>query len=179
MDEDDFDCYDGYEAQVYDLPEQMQSFCDKYDIRINSRVRKNWMKHGSEILATESGRFDWQLLNEVDIREIIDCSCWSSMLLGKSSCSHVEMGQTMLLNDKLSVVPMDISLSTEKKRQLLIEEGTSILGMYHPASNIDNEASGVPVGEYQLAHHESQVIQPGKCSGKLQLFNYHIVLFGY
>ncbi|GJT39305.1 putative reverse transcriptase domain, reverse transcriptase zinc-binding domain protein [Tanacetum coccineum] len=32
MDEDDLDCYNGYEAQVYDLPEQMQAFCDHYDI---------------------------------------------------------------------------------------------------------------------------------------------------
>ncbi|GJR29408.1 hypothetical protein Tco_1105640 [Tanacetum coccineum] len=38
LDEDNLDCYDGYEARVYDLPEQMQAFCDHYDIRINSRV---------------------------------------------------------------------------------------------------------------------------------------------
>ncbi|GKB21440.1 hypothetical protein Tco_0855363 [Tanacetum coccineum] len=34
MDEDELDCYDGYEAQVYDLPEKMQAFCDDYDIRL-------------------------------------------------------------------------------------------------------------------------------------------------
>ncbi|GKC63908.1 hypothetical protein Tco_1096506, partial [Tanacetum coccineum] len=38
--EDDLDFYDGYEAQAYDLPEQMQTFCDKFDIRFRSRVRK-------------------------------------------------------------------------------------------------------------------------------------------
>ncbi|GKC25303.1 hypothetical protein Tco_1027453 [Tanacetum coccineum] len=37
---DDLDFYDGYEAQAYDLPEQMQTFCDKFDIRFRSRVRK-------------------------------------------------------------------------------------------------------------------------------------------
>ncbi|GJR19949.1 zinc knuckle CX2CX4HX4C containing protein, partial [Tanacetum coccineum] len=35
--EDDLDCYDGYEAQVYDLTEQEQAFCDRYDICLNSR----------------------------------------------------------------------------------------------------------------------------------------------
>ncbi|GJZ18992.1 hypothetical protein Tco_0555582 [Tanacetum coccineum] len=34
------DCYDGYEAQVYDLPEQMQALCDQFDIRLISRIRK-------------------------------------------------------------------------------------------------------------------------------------------
>ncbi|GKF58040.1 hypothetical protein Tco_0171577, partial [Tanacetum coccineum] len=38
--DDYLDCYDGYEAQVYDLPEQVQAFCDQYDIRLNSRGRK-------------------------------------------------------------------------------------------------------------------------------------------
>ena len=38
--EDDLDCYEGYEAQVCDLPEKMQAFCDRYDIRMSSRVRK-------------------------------------------------------------------------------------------------------------------------------------------
>ncbi|GKD56656.1 U5 small nuclear ribonucleoprotein helicase [Tanacetum coccineum] len=38
--EDDLDFYDGYEAQVYNLPEQMQTFCDQFDIRLRSRVRK-------------------------------------------------------------------------------------------------------------------------------------------
>ncbi|GKE10366.1 hypothetical protein Tco_1413917, partial [Tanacetum coccineum] len=28
--EDDLDCFDGYEAQVYDLTEQEQAFCDRY-----------------------------------------------------------------------------------------------------------------------------------------------------
>ncbi|GJR11499.1 hypothetical protein Tco_0794151 [Tanacetum coccineum] len=36
----DLDFYDGYEAQVYDLPEQMQTFCDQFDIHIRSHVRK-------------------------------------------------------------------------------------------------------------------------------------------
>ncbi|GJR70976.1 hypothetical protein Tco_0017041 [Tanacetum coccineum] len=43
LDEDDFDCYDRYEAQVYDLPEKMHAFCDHFDIRVNSRVRK-WFR---------------------------------------------------------------------------------------------------------------------------------------
>ncbi|GKA70040.1 zinc knuckle CX2CX4HX4C containing protein [Tanacetum coccineum] len=38
--EDDLDCYDGYEAQVYNLNEGEQAFCDQYDIRLNSRHRK-------------------------------------------------------------------------------------------------------------------------------------------
>ncbi|GKE07755.1 hypothetical protein Tco_1411306, partial [Tanacetum coccineum] len=37
MDKDDLDCYDGYEAQVYDIPERLQTHCDDYDIRLNSR----------------------------------------------------------------------------------------------------------------------------------------------
>ncbi|GJW52913.1 zinc knuckle CX2CX4HX4C containing protein [Tanacetum coccineum] len=40
LDEDDLDCYDGYEAQVYDLPEQMQAFFDHYDIHVNSQIKK-------------------------------------------------------------------------------------------------------------------------------------------
>ncbi|GKC26646.1 zinc knuckle CX2CX4HX4C containing protein [Tanacetum coccineum] len=40
MEDDDLDCYDGYEAQIYDLPEQMQAFRDHYDIRLNSHVKK-------------------------------------------------------------------------------------------------------------------------------------------
>ncbi|GKA80457.1 hypothetical protein Tco_0787053, partial [Tanacetum coccineum] len=38
--EDDLDFYDGYEAQVYDSPEQMHTFCDQFDIRLLSHVRK-------------------------------------------------------------------------------------------------------------------------------------------
>nr|GEY03720.1 zinc knuckle CX2CX4HX4C [Tanacetum cinerariifolium] len=38
--EDDLDCYDGYEAHVYDLSEKEQAFCYQYDIRLNSRCRK-------------------------------------------------------------------------------------------------------------------------------------------
>ncbi|GJY04486.1 zinc knuckle CX2CX4HX4C containing protein [Tanacetum coccineum] len=38
--EDDLDFYDGYEAQVYNLPEQMQTFCDQFDNRPRSHVRK-------------------------------------------------------------------------------------------------------------------------------------------
>ncbi|GKD50375.1 hypothetical protein Tco_1279351 [Tanacetum coccineum] len=38
--EDDLDFYDGYEAHVYDLLEQMQTFCDQFDIRFCSRVKK-------------------------------------------------------------------------------------------------------------------------------------------
>nr|GEZ98205.1 hypothetical protein [Tanacetum cinerariifolium] len=40
IEEDNLDCYDGYEAQIYDLPEQMHASCDHFDIRLNSRVRK-------------------------------------------------------------------------------------------------------------------------------------------
>ncbi|GJV14128.1 serine/threonine-protein kinase RUNKEL [Tanacetum coccineum] len=38
--EDDLNDYDGYEAQVYDLPEHMQSCCDRFDIRLKGRIRK-------------------------------------------------------------------------------------------------------------------------------------------
>ncbi|GJZ01503.1 gag-pol polyprotein [Tanacetum coccineum] len=40
LDEDDLDCYDGYEAQVYDIPEGLHYYFDGYDIRLNSRGRK-------------------------------------------------------------------------------------------------------------------------------------------
>ncbi|GKE75122.1 hypothetical protein Tco_1537163 [Tanacetum coccineum] len=38
--EDDLDCNDGYEAPVYDLTEQEQAICNRYDIGLNSRRRK-------------------------------------------------------------------------------------------------------------------------------------------
>ncbi|GKC79019.1 zinc knuckle CX2CX4HX4C containing protein, partial [Tanacetum coccineum] len=38
LEDDDLDCYDGYEAQLYDIPDEMQKFCDNYDIRLKSRV---------------------------------------------------------------------------------------------------------------------------------------------
>ncbi|GJW44848.1 zinc knuckle CX2CX4HX4C containing protein [Tanacetum coccineum] len=40
MEDDDLDCYDGYEAQIYDVPWNLQKFCDQYDVLLNSRVRK-------------------------------------------------------------------------------------------------------------------------------------------
>ncbi|GJZ17927.1 hypothetical protein Tco_0554050 [Tanacetum coccineum] len=40
LEDDDMSFYDGYEAQVYDLPDQMHSFCDQFDIRLNGCVRK-------------------------------------------------------------------------------------------------------------------------------------------
>ncbi|GJX70191.1 zinc knuckle CX2CX4HX4C containing protein [Tanacetum coccineum] len=40
MEEDDLDCYDGYEAHIYDLPKQMQAFCDHCDIHLKSHARK-------------------------------------------------------------------------------------------------------------------------------------------
>ncbi|GJQ92197.1 zinc knuckle CX2CX4HX4C containing protein [Tanacetum coccineum] len=41
--EADLDGYDGYETPVYDLNKQEQSFCDQYDIRLNSRRRKSFI----------------------------------------------------------------------------------------------------------------------------------------
>ncbi|GJS53893.1 reverse transcriptase domain-containing protein [Tanacetum coccineum] len=38
--EDNLDCYDGYEAQLYELTEQERAICDRFDIRLNSRCRK-------------------------------------------------------------------------------------------------------------------------------------------
>ncbi|GJR33138.1 zinc knuckle CX2CX4HX4C containing protein [Tanacetum coccineum] len=38
LEDDDLDCYDGYEAPLYDIPDEMQKFCDNYDIRLKSRV---------------------------------------------------------------------------------------------------------------------------------------------
>ncbi|GKD64465.1 zinc knuckle CX2CX4HX4C containing protein [Tanacetum coccineum] len=38
--EGDLDCYNGYEAQVYDIVEKDQVFCDQYDIRLNRCCRK-------------------------------------------------------------------------------------------------------------------------------------------
>ncbi|GKF81349.1 hypothetical protein Tco_0239951, partial [Tanacetum coccineum] len=40
LEDDDLYCYDGYEAQLYDLSDEMQKFCDHYDVRLKSRVRK-------------------------------------------------------------------------------------------------------------------------------------------
>nr|GFA07616.1 hypothetical protein [Tanacetum cinerariifolium] len=40
MEDDDLDCFDRYEAQVYNLFRKSQAFCDNYDIRLNNRVRK-------------------------------------------------------------------------------------------------------------------------------------------
>ncbi|GKG14587.1 hypothetical protein Tco_0354187, partial [Tanacetum coccineum] len=37
---DDLDCYDGYEAQVYDISKKKQVFCDQYDICLNRHCRK-------------------------------------------------------------------------------------------------------------------------------------------
>nr|GEW61889.1 hypothetical protein [Tanacetum cinerariifolium] len=41
--EADLDGYNGYETSVYDLNEQEQSFCDQYDICLNSRRRKSFI----------------------------------------------------------------------------------------------------------------------------------------
>ncbi|GKE77020.1 hypothetical protein Tco_1543140, partial [Tanacetum coccineum] len=38
---DDLDCYDGYEAQLYELTKQQRAICDRFDIRLNSRCRKH------------------------------------------------------------------------------------------------------------------------------------------
>ncbi|GJY63636.1 hypothetical protein Tco_0465096 [Tanacetum coccineum] len=40
LEDDDLDCYDGYEAKIYNLSRKSRAFCDNYDIRLNSRVRK-------------------------------------------------------------------------------------------------------------------------------------------
>ncbi|GJV67686.1 zinc knuckle CX2CX4HX4C containing protein [Tanacetum coccineum] len=40
LEDDDLACYDGYEAKLYNLSGKSQAFCDNYDIRLNSRVRK-------------------------------------------------------------------------------------------------------------------------------------------
>ncbi|GJT54725.1 hypothetical protein Tco_0989779 [Tanacetum coccineum] len=37
---DDLDWFDGYKAQIYDLHEQILAFCNQFDIRLNSHVRK-------------------------------------------------------------------------------------------------------------------------------------------
>ncbi|GJR48183.1 hypothetical protein Tco_1316286 [Tanacetum coccineum] len=41
--EADLDGYDRYETPVYDLNEQEKSFCDQYDIRLNSHRRKSFI----------------------------------------------------------------------------------------------------------------------------------------
>nr|GEY93758.1 zinc knuckle CX2CX4HX4C [Tanacetum cinerariifolium] len=38
--EDDLDRYDGYEAHIYDLTEQEQALCDRYDICLNGHCKK-------------------------------------------------------------------------------------------------------------------------------------------
>ncbi|GKD12423.1 hypothetical protein Tco_1196830 [Tanacetum coccineum] len=40
MEDDDLDCYDGYGAQIYDLPMKAQNFCDQFDSRLRGRNRK-------------------------------------------------------------------------------------------------------------------------------------------
>ncbi|GKA87159.1 zinc knuckle CX2CX4HX4C containing protein [Tanacetum coccineum] len=39
LEDDDLDCYDSYEAQLYDLSDEMLKFCDHYDVRLKSRVK--------------------------------------------------------------------------------------------------------------------------------------------
>ncbi|GJX91319.1 zinc knuckle CX2CX4HX4C containing protein [Tanacetum coccineum] len=39
LEDDDLDCNDGYEAQLYDLSDEMLKFCDHYDVRLKSRVK--------------------------------------------------------------------------------------------------------------------------------------------
>ncbi|GJX72879.1 hypothetical protein Tco_0311474 [Tanacetum coccineum] len=41
LEDDDLDCYDGYDAQVYNLSRKSQEFCDNYDIRVDSRCLCN------------------------------------------------------------------------------------------------------------------------------------------
>ncbi|GJS25269.1 zinc knuckle CX2CX4HX4C containing protein [Tanacetum coccineum] len=45
LEDDDLDCYDGYEAQLYDLSDEMQKFCDHYDVRLKSRLDASEWKH--------------------------------------------------------------------------------------------------------------------------------------
>ncbi|GJR90249.1 hypothetical protein Tco_0214260 [Tanacetum coccineum] len=40
LEDDDLDCYDGYEPQVYNLSRKSQAFCHNYDIRLNSHGKK-------------------------------------------------------------------------------------------------------------------------------------------
>ncbi|GKA05992.1 ribonuclease H-like domain-containing protein [Tanacetum coccineum] len=40
LEDGNFDCYDGYEDRVYDLPKAQQAFCDQFDICLCSRVMK-------------------------------------------------------------------------------------------------------------------------------------------
>ncbi|GJZ58043.1 hypothetical protein Tco_0613537 [Tanacetum coccineum] len=40
LEDEDLDYYDSYETQLYDLSDEMQIFCDHYDVRLKSRVRK-------------------------------------------------------------------------------------------------------------------------------------------
>ncbi|KAK1436288.1 hypothetical protein QVD17_02067 [Tagetes erecta] len=101
------------------------------------------------------------------------------------------------INDKSPIIHSDLSLSTERLKQRLLDEGTSevlikdceqimlsefseIQGQVRllceersnlldtlrqlEAANIENEASGVPEGEYQLTHHEFSDIQRSKYS---------------
>ncbi|GJW77382.1 hypothetical protein Tco_0139064 [Tanacetum coccineum] len=41
LEEDDLNFYDGYEAQVYDLPGKMLAFCNQFDIRLNNCARSH------------------------------------------------------------------------------------------------------------------------------------------
>ncbi|KAI3687602.1 hypothetical protein L1987_81302 [Smallanthus sonchifolius] len=101
------------------------------------------------------------------------------------------------INDKSPIIHSDISLSTERLKQRLLDEGTDevlikdceqimlsefseIQGQVRllfeersnlldtlrqlEAANIENEASGVPEGEYQLTQHEFSNIQHAKYS---------------
>ncbi|MFS8004004.1 putative oxysterol-binding protein [Helianthus anomalus] len=101
------------------------------------------------------------------------------------------------INDKSPIVHSDISLSTERLKQRLIDEGTSevlikdceqiMLSEFSElqgqvrilceersnlldtlrqleAANIENEASGVPEGEYQLTQHAFSDLQRSKYS---------------
>nr|GEV24032.1 hypothetical protein [Tanacetum cinerariifolium] len=40
LDEEDLDCYNGYDTHVHDLTIHEQALCDQYDIRLNNHGRK-------------------------------------------------------------------------------------------------------------------------------------------
>ncbi|GJS33012.1 retrovirus-related pol polyprotein from transposon TNT 1-94 [Tanacetum coccineum] len=61
FDEEDLDCYDSYEAHVYDLTTHKQALWDQYDIRLNSHVHTTtdhndieWFRRGEALQAKKA-----------------------------------------------------------------------------------------------------------------------------
>ncbi|GJV53260.1 reverse transcriptase domain-containing protein [Tanacetum coccineum] len=91
MDEDDLDSYDGYEAQVYDIPERLQTYCDGFDIRLNSRGTSTFQQ---------------------PLTETHDKSGSSSYMNNRHTCFVGQGFNLLLFVQKLNERPVHVTLDT-------------------------------------------------------------------